>query len=406
VNALWESLRLALRSIIRSGLRSLLTVLGVLIGIAAVVTVVSLGESARDQVSAQIQSLGSNLIYVFNGSGDGRSEGRERSGYRLSVRDAEAIRRQVNGLAVTVYSSLESEVASDFESARVDVVGADQDYVTVRGYGILSGRDLTSSEVQAKAKVCLIGQTASAKLFGTSDPVGQSLRIGRHRFNVVGRLSAKGQNPFGTDQDNRIIMPIGSWQSRVSPGHAGRVDMIIASAPSAESVGSLRDQLDQVMLEQHRISLDGKRDYRLLTQDTFRQNEEEIYGVLSVVLVSVAAISLFVGGVGVMNIMLVSVNERRREIGTRLAVGARAGDIRLQFLAEAMTLTTLGGLLGLGLALGGIHVLEQQLGWVMRLNLAAVGTALATSLVLGLIFGFFPAQRAARLDPIEALRHE
>jgi putative ABC transport system permease protein len=159
-------------------------------------------------------------------------------------------------------------------------------------------------------------------------------------------------------------------------------------------------------LERHHIPLDGKRDYRLMTQDSFRQNEEEIYGVLSLVLVSVAGISLFVGGVGVMNIMLVSVNERRREIGTRLAVGARRADIRVQFLAEAVTLTTLGGLLGLGLGLFSIRMLEHQLGWVMRLNLLAVLAALGTSLLLGVIFGLFPAHRAAGLDPIEALRHE
>jgi putative ABC transport system permease protein len=407
MSAIWESIWLALCSIGRSKLRSVLTVLGVLIGTAAVVTVVALGESARAQVSAQIQSLGSNLIYIFNASGDGQSQAGERAGYRLSVRDAEAIRRQVTGLkAITVYSSTAVQVGSEFESARVDVVGADQDYVTVRGYEVVSGRDLTLLEVQGKAKVCLLGQTASTKLFGDTDPVGHSVRIGRHRFAVVGRLSPKGQTPFGTDQDDRIIMPIGSWHARVSPGKAGRVDMIIASAPDSATVDGLRNQMDQVMLEQHRTPPDGKRSYRLLTQDTFRQNEEEIYGVLSVVLVSVAAISLFVGGVGVMNIMLVSVNERRREIGTRLAVGARRRDIRWQFLAEAMTLTTLGGIAGLALAQGGIEVLEDRLGWAMQLNLVAVLTALGTSLTLGLIFGLLPAQRAARLDPIEALRHE
>ncbi len=407
MNALWDALGLALRSIARSGLRSLLTVLGVLIGIAAVVTVVALGESAREQVSSQIQSLGSNLIYIFNGSGDGQSRERERAGQRLSVSDADAIRRQVVGLAaITVYSSRAAQVASDFETAKVDVVGADQDYVTVRGYEIVSGRDLSASEVQTKAKVVLLGQTAKLRLFGNADPVGQSLRIGRHRFLVIGVLSPKGQTPFGTDQDDRIITPIGSWQSRIFPGHPGRVDMIIASAPNPTVVDALRDQMDQVMLEQHRTPPDGKRDYHLLTQDSFRQSEEEIYGVLSVVLVSVAAISLFVGGVGVMNIMLVSVNERRREIGTRLAVGARQKDIRLQFLTEAVTLTTLGGLLGLGLAALGISVLEEQLDWTLRLNVPAVVAALGTSLSLGVIFGFLPAQRAARLDPIEALRHE
>jgi putative ABC transport system permease protein len=407
VSAFWESLWLALRSVLRSGLRTTLTVLGVLIGIAAVVTVVALGESARGQVAAQIQSLGSNLIYVFNGDGEGQSRAGERAGHRLSVQDAEAIRREVPGLrAITVYSSTKTEVVSDFETANVDVVGADQEYTSVRGYTLESGRDMSQSEVDAKAKICLIGQTAAQKLFGTSDPVGYSLRIGRHRFEVVGLLSPKGQSPFGSDQDDRIVMPIGSWQARVLPGHERRVDIIIASAPDSASVAGLRDQMDQIMLEQHRIASDGKRDFRLLTQDTFRKSEEEIYQVLSLVLVSVAAISLFVGGVGVMNIMLVNVNERRREIGTRLAVGARQWDIRWQFLAEAIMLTCLGGLAGLGLALGGLRVLEKQLGWPLSLPLTAVAAALGTSLVLGLAFGFWPAQRAARLDPIEALRYE
>jgi putative ABC transport system permease protein len=313
MNILLDTLWLSLRSILRSGMRSMLTVLGVLIGVAAVVTVVALGESARDQIGAQIQSLGSDLIYVFNSSGGGRGSQR-RAGRRLSVRDAEAIRQQVPGLrAITVYSNINAQVSSDFESEKVDVVGGDQDYVTVRGYTIVSGRDLTRAEVLAKAKVVLIGQTATEKLFGLTDPVGRSIRIGSHRYEVVGLLSKKGVNPFGSDQDNRLVMPIGSWQSRVSPGRGDQVDIIIASAPSADLVHDLRNQMDQVMMDSHRLPPDADRDFRLLTQDRFRQSQEEIYEVLSVVLLGVAAISLFVGGVGVMNIMLVSVTERRRK---------------------------------------------------------------------------------------------
>lgn len=406
MSALWEAFRIALRAVIRSGMRSLLTILGILIGIAAVVTVVALGESARSRVGALIESLGSNVIFLVNASGASQARG-ERRGFRLSVRDAEAIQRETPGVrGVTVVASTPAEVQSDFDQARIEVIGGSRDYVKVRSFQVVSGRDLTETDLETKAKVCLIGATAAERLFGKDDPVGHSVRIGKHRFEVVGRLSVKGQTPFGSDQDDALVMPIGSWLSRIAPGRGDRVDWIVVSAFSAEGVQPLSQQIEQLMLERRRTPPDGARDFRVMTQDAFRQGADQVNQVLSLVLASVAAISLFVGGVGVMNILLVSVNERKNEIGTRLAVGARPSDIRRQFLIEAITLTLLGGFLGLGLAAVVVEVLEKQLEWTIKLNFGAIGAALFTSLVIGLIFGALPAQRAAKLDPIEALRHD
>lgn len=405
MKAVWEAFSLAVRSVVRSGLRSFLTILGVLIGIAAVVLVVALAESARSRVSEQIQGLGSNLIYVFNMPGGGQSRGR--SGARLSLADAEAIRREAGNLeAVTVYAATKLDVQGSFDTARIDVAGADEHYVSVRGQSVTSGRDLNAADTRAKSRVALIGVTAARRLFGADDPVGSWVRVGRHRFEVVGLLSEKGQAAFGSDPDDSIIVPIRTWQTRVAPERGTRVDTIIASAPTSESVDDYRERIDQVMVERRRLPQDGRRDFRLLTPDGFREAQEAIFGVLTLVLVSVAGISLFVGGLGVMNILFVSVNERQREIGTRLSIGARPRDIRLQFLAEAVTLTLLGGVLGVVVATLGVFTLEQQLGWAMRISPGAVTLALLVSSLTGLVFGTLPAQRAARLDPIEALRHD
>jgi putative ABC transport system permease protein len=403
MNTWLEALRLALRAVSRSALRSALTVLGVLIGIAAVVVVVALGESARQQVNAQIESLGSNLIYVFNGAPGGRS--RLRPGRRLSAADARAIREQVPGLrGATVYASLSARVRSAFEVDTTDVAAGDEDYAKVRSFQIVSGRDFTLNEVRTKAKVALIGQTARRKLFGEMDPVGQWLRIAGRRYQVIGMLSRKGLNPFGADQDDRVVLPVGTWQTRVSTTRGDRVDLLIASVKEARDVEEAKSAMDALLRERHRLDKNAQPDFNLVTQDQFRKSQEEVYRVLSLLLSSVAAVSLFVGGVGVMNILLVSVTERQKEIGTRLALGARGADIRLQFLTEAVVLTLLGGAAGILLSAVALKLLERNLEWPLQVNAQAVAAALITCVGLGVVFGFWPAHRASQLDPIDALR--
>ncbi|MBX3126764.1 MAG: ABC transporter permease [Polyangiaceae bacterium] len=398
---------MAMRSLLSAGGRSALTSLGILIGIAAVVVVTALGTGARQNVADQIQSLGQNLIFVFyQPVAKSGARGVRGGGGGLSDRDARAIAREAPAVEESsVYSDVRTQVVSEVGNARVQIVGADVNYFRVRGFRVAQGREFTESEQQTKAKVALIGQTAIDKLFPGLDPVGRYLRIGKHPYRVIGTLQPKGQSPF-EDQDDRIIMPIGSWRARVAPTRGDRVQLVLVTAKSAHQIPAATRQIDAI-LRQRRGFVEGEEpDFRIRTQDEFQRSQDAIFGILTALLIGVATISLFVGGVGVMNIMLVSVTERTREIGIRMAIGARPADIQLQFLVEAVTITLFGGVMGTALAVGVIELLKAQLGWSMALSPSAVGVALVTSLVVGVTFGFWPARRAATLDPIEALRHE
>ena len=400
------AVRLALRAIARSKLRSGLTVLGILIGVAAVVIVVALGTGVRQKVLGEISSLGANIIYIWPQATNASGAKQNQSG-RLTEADGIAIAKEAQSVAdVTPFSSLSAQIVADDKNAATQVMGTTLSYLRVRDFKLVGGQAWTESDELLKAKVCVIGDTVRENLFEGRDPIGQYVRVGRYPYRVVGLLAKKGQSPFGEDQDDRILMPIGSFRARVLPTSPGRVQQLMASATDERTVDRAVQQIEQILRQRHHIDPDDEPDFVIRTQAEFRKSQEEIFDSLQVLLSSIAAVSLLVGGIGVMNIMLVSVTERTREIGIRMAIGAAEGDIMVQFLVEAVVLSLIGGLSGLAIGLALINVLTKALGWSMELPIGAVIAALGTSGGIGVVFGFFPARRAARLDPIVALRNE
>ena len=400
--------RLAIRSIVRSTLRASLTILGILIGVAAVVTVTALGAGARDQVSDQITSMGSNMIMVSPQSAAASgAKGALGSGARLTEDDGKAIQREsVSVLAVAPALRSRGQFVVGERNWSAQIIGSNRAFFTVRSWPVKRGAQWDEHDEATKAKVCVLGSTVATKLFGNDDPVGRNVRMGRYSFRVVGVLESKGEAPFGGDQDNMVLMPIGTMRGRVmktAPGFAG---VLLISATSAETTDRAVRQIEAILRQRHHIAEGREDDFWTRTQQEFQAMQTAIYSLLTVLLVCIAAVSLLVGGIGVMNIMLVSVTERTREIGIRMAIGARANDIMMQFLVEAVVLALIGGVAGALTGIGAIAALGGSLGWPMKLDPLALGIAVATSALTGIAFGFFPARRAAGLDPIVALRHE
>jgi putative ABC transport system permease protein len=408
MGALWTGIRLALRAISRNVLRASLTVLGILIGVAAVVTVTALGSGARESVSAQIQSIGSNFLIVFpqNSAASG-AKGAQGSGVRLTDDDGQAIRREaVSITAIAPALRTAAQVVSGDRNWLTSVVGTTIDYFTIRNWKLRRGFLWEERDEQLKTKVCILGSTVANNLFGTDDPVGHTIRIGRYPFRVIGVTETKGEAPSGGDQDDVVLMPITSMRSRVMKTPRNFAGVLMASAASADTTDRAVLQVEGILRQRHRIEEGKTPDFVVRTQAEFAAMQESIYNLLTILLICVAGISLLVGGIGVMNIMLVSVAERTREIGIRMAIGAREHDIRTQFLVEAVVLALLGGLAGAAIGIAGIAGLAKTLEWPMSLSPTALAVAIATSGLTGIAFGFFPARRASQLDPIVALRHE
>jgi putative ABC transport system permease protein len=406
MRTLLVAIRIAFRAIARSKLRAALTVLGVLIGVAAVVIVVALGTGVRARVLGEIASLGAKIIYIFPQSTQ-QSGARRNDLGRLTENDGRAIMAEATSVAMVVpFSSTSMQVVAADRNVATQVMGSTRGYWEVRSFTFAKGGSFTESDEQTKAKVIVIGETVRENLFGDGEAMGEYVRIGKHAYRVIGVLSKKGQSPFGEDQDDRVIMPIGSFRARVVPSAPGRVQMLLAAATDERTVDRAQRQIENILRQRHKIDPDDELDFAVRTQAEFRKSQEQIFDALTALLLSIAAVSLLVGGIGVMNIMLVSVTERTREIGIRMAIGADAFDILVQFLVEAVTLSAMGGVLGISCGLSAIYLLAGALGWKMDVPLLAVVAAVGVSGTIGIVFGFLPARRASRLDPINALRHE
>jgi putative ABC transport system permease protein len=399
-----NAILLALREIRRNVLRSSLTILGIVIGVAAVITMVTIGDGATAQIQADIQKLGTNLLQVFRGQGFGGG-GVRSAAPPFTMDDVLAIETEVSGVkAVAPSSNGGTQAIYGNTNWSTSVTGTNDKFLEVRDWTLASGRNFSDSELRSGASVCILGNTVKNELFGDQDPVGASIRLSRLSCQVIGVLTAKGQSGFGQDQDDLIVMPIRTLQRRIA-GNSD-VNSILVSARDGVSTEKVQADIERLLRERRKIRPGGDNDFNIRDLKEVSSTFTSTTRVLTALLGAVAAVSLVVGGVGIMNIMLVSVTERTREIGTRLAVGAMAKDVLLQFLVEAVVLATLGGIIGilLGLGVGAIATTAFKLPFVI--NVGIIVLAFGFSAAVGIVFGYFPAKRAAQLDPIEALRHE
>jgi len=405
------SIRIALRALRVNTLRSTLTMLGIIIGVAAVITMIAVGAGAQARVEEQIRALGSNLIIVLPGSvtaGGVRMGLGSRS--TLTEEDAYAIQREIPEVQAAG-PALRSGGQVVFANNNWSTVfyGVTPGYLEARGWAIESGRALEAPDIAGATKVALIGRTVANALFGESDPVGQIIRIRKVPFTVIGVLERKGQSLMGQDQDDVILMPISTLRSRVQGQSQGRlriVGSISIKVRDSADMPQAEDQIRSILRQRHRLQFSQDDDFWVRNLSEVLQAQEQSSRILTLLLAAVASVSLLVGGIGIMNIMLVSVTERTREIGLRMAVGARARDILSQFLVEAVTLALIGGLLGIVLGIAGSFAIGHLAEWRVELRPDAVLLAVSFAAAVGVFFGFYPARKASRLLPIEALRYE
>ncbi|MBE2197558.1 MAG: ABC transporter permease [Anaerolinea sp.] len=412
---IWENFRIALGGLVANKLRSLLTMLGIIIGVAAVITLVSVGRGVEGVVTAEFQGLGNNLLFIFPGQlNPDRQTARRAGGLGLTMNDVAALSDPLLapelGKVVPEYGRSALVTRSGHET-RTTITGTTVDYPEVRNFFPVAGNFFNEQDIAAGARVAVIGQTVYEKLFPDGDlPIGESIRINNVNFRIIGLLQEKGGSGFN-DQDNLILVPISTAQTRLFPARRPdgklRVDFIYAQLLDEKRQDTAIGQIELVLREQHNIAFDQQDDFTVLSQDELVSAFAQVTNVLTVFLGVIAGISLLVGGIGIMNIMLVSVTERTREIGLRKAVGARRRDIMWQFLVEAMVLALIGGVVGLLIGIVGTFIVSNLSASLQPVvDWTAVIGAISVSAIIGLAFGVYPAARAAQLNPIDALRYE
>jgi len=396
-------IKVALRALRRSAMRSILTALGIIIGVAAVIAMVSIGNGAKSQVESSIASLGQNLINIFPGSmTSGGMRGGWGSASSLTVEDALAIQREVAGVAnLTPEMRDRSQVLANGLNWNTQVLGEDISYLDIRLWSLADGEMFTEADVRSGTKVCVIGKTVATQLFPDMDPIGQNIRVRNIPFKIVGVLTPKGFNYFGQDQDDVMIIPYTSFLKRLA--RRPNLNSILVQAVSPEVMERVQQDITD-LLQQRRNGREP--DFTVRNQQELAEAATATTKTMTVLLGAIAGVSLIVGGIGIMNIMLVSVTERTREIGIRLAVGAHGRDVLTQFLVEAIILSVMGGVLGVLLGIGASKLVSHLNNWPVLISTNAIIGAVTFSAAIGVFFGFYPARKAAQLDPIEALRYE